>query len=141
MTTYNLELPSLDYIREGLQYTYEYWQPRNTFIRDVRNMLTGQNHIEAPTNTPYKIRIVHTYGLAAIINEKAARFTQLPTIQAVPDDETDESRESSSQLELALNMAMHEMERRSDGDVWARAVLDALIIDEGVERIERAPAA
>ena len=134
-------LPSTADIRESLSYAYDYWQPRNKFIAAMREMLTGQNKIAAPASTPYKIRILHTYLLAAVVNEKAARFTQLPTIQAVPNDSTDDSRVASSELELAINIAFNEMERRSDGDVWARAALDAIVLDEGVERIERAPAA
>ncbi len=103
-------------------------------------MLEGLNAIEAPTGTPYKIRTLHTYSLAALVNEKAARFTQLPLIQVVPEDEELESRAISSDLETAINVAFVEMERRSDGDVWSRAAIDAIYIDEGVERIERAPA-
>lgn len=141
MTNYHTDLPDIDAIREGLQYTYLYWQGRNKFINEVREMLGGNNKIAAPANTSYKIRVLHTYILAALTSEKAARFTQLPVIQAVPDDETPEAREASSELELAINVAMQEMERRSDGDVWSRIALDAIALDEGVERIERAPAA
>ena len=104
-------------------------------------MLEGRNLIEAPSNTPYKIRTVHSYSLASIANEKAARFTQLPTLQVVPTDDSRDARAKSSKLEKAINMAIQEMERRSDGDVWSRAVIDAIVLDEGVERIERAPAA
>lgn len=141
MTNYHTELPSDDDIQESLQYAYEFWQPRNKFIEDVRMMLEGKNKIEAPADTSYKIKVLHTYSLASIINEKSARFTQLPVIQVIPRGEEDTDRADSSQLELALNTAMQEMERQSDGDVWSRAVLDAISIDQGVERIERAPAA
>ena len=134
-------LPEPDEIRNSLQFAYDYWQNRNKFITDARQYLSGLNAIQAPKDTPYKIRTMHTYMLASVINEKAARFMQMPTIQAIPVDESDEARRKSSELELAINSAMFEMERRSDGDVWSRAVLDAIFLDEGVERVERAPAA
>ena len=140
-TDYYKDLPSDDYIREGLSYVHDLWRERNRFIDEVRRVVEGRNTIEAPKQTPYKIRTVHSYSLASIINEKAARFTQLPTIQVVPEDESLESRSKSSDIELAINIALQEMERRSDGDVWSRAILDAILLDEGVERIERAPAA
>ena len=138
---YYTGLPTDAEIREGLSYVHDLWRGRNKFIMKIREMLDGSNKIEAPLQTPYKIRTVHSYALASIANEKAARFTQLPIIQVVPSDETKEARAKSSQLELAINTALQEMERKSDGDVWSRAVVDAIIIDEGVERIERAPAA
>lgn len=139
---YYEELPESDDLRERYQFTYDYWQPRNRFIELMRQMLSGENKIEGPSgNIPYKVRTLHTYSLASIVNEKAARFTQLPLIQAVPEDEELESRIKSSDIETAINIAFTEMERRSDGDVWARCALDAIVIDEGVERIERAPAA
>ena len=134
-------LPTDAEIREGLSYVHDYWRERNKFIAQIREMLDGRNTIEAPKSTPYRIRTVHSYSLAAIANEKAARFTQLPTIQVVPTDETREARAKSTDLETAINVALQEMERRSDGDVWARAIIDAIVLDEGVERIERAPAA
>ena len=138
---YYTGLPTDAEIREGLSYVHDLWRGRNKFIQQIREMLDGSNKIEAPLQTPYKIRTVHSYSLASIANEKAARFTQLPIIQVVPSDETKEARAKSSELELAINTALQEMERKSDGDVWSRAVVDAIIIDEGVERIERAPAA
>lgn len=134
-------LPSNDEIQEGLTYVHEYWRDRNKFIAEIRDMLSGRNKIEMPAATAYKPRVVHSYALAAIINEKASRFTQLPTIQVVPDSPEHEARIKSSQLEMAINVAISEMERRSDGDVWARAAVDAIVLDEGIERIERAPSA
>ena len=138
---YFKDLPTDDYIREGLTYVHDYWRERNRFISQIREILEGRNKIDAPTGTPYKIRTVHSYSLAAIVNEKASRFTQLPVIQVIPTDETREARNESSIKEQAINAAMEEMDRRSDGDVWTRAAVDAIILDEGVERIERAPAA
>jgi len=139
--TYITDLPDDDAIREGLSYAYDFWQPRNKFISDMRDSMEGKNKIEAPTNTSYKIRTLHTYGMASVVNEKAARFSHLPVIQVVPAGDERDDRAASSELEKALNVATQEMERRSDGDVWSRCVLDAIYLDEGVERIERAPAA
>jgi hypothetical protein len=137
---YYEELPESEDLRERLEHTWEYWQGRNKYIRDIRKMLVGENTITGPTGTPYSIKTLHTYSLAALINEKAARFTQLPLIQVVPEDEEIEARAKSSDLETSINIALVEMERRSDGDVWSRAAIDAITLDEGIERIERAPA-
>ena len=139
--SYITDLPDESEIRESLQYAYDFWQPRNEFINDMRVMLSGANKIDVPANTSYKIRTLHTYLLAAFVNEKAARFSNLPLIQVIPRSDEQSSRVESSDLERAINVAMQEMERRSDGDVWSRAIIDAICLDEGVERIERAPAA
>src|SRR3990167_11213740 len=141
MYDYLSQLPDTNAFREGLEFALNFWQPRNRYIELVREMLEGRNSIAAPANTSYKIKTIHTYSLASIINEKAARFTHMPTIQVVPEDEEDTSISFANNLEKAINIAFGEMERRSDGDVWSRLILDALILDEGVERIERAPAA
>ena len=138
---YASSLPSSAEMAENLTSTIAYWSTRNKIIADMREMVIGKNSIPFPANTPYKIKVVHTYMLAAVINEKAARFLQQPQVQAIPGDIGPESRARSTELENALAAAFDEMELNGDGDVWSRLVLDAILLDEGVERIERAPAA
>lgn len=133
--------PNTGDIREMLSSTVEYWKDRNTVITDLRDMILGNNKISAPTSTQYKIRTLHTYLLASTFNEKVSRYTQQPLIQAIPSDITDDARHDSTELEKALEVAFYEMERKGDGDVWSRVALDAVMLDAGVERIERAPAA
>lgn len=142
MADYLTGLPSETDISQSLQWTLEHWRERNQFIADVRKMIAGMNKIQAPTSTQYKIRTMHTFYLATAVNEKAARFVHMPRVQVIPDEHLDpEARRESSDMEIALKAAMYEMERHGDGDVWGRMVLDAILLDEGVERIERAPAA
>jgi len=104
-------------------------------------MLEGLNPIQAPVATQYKIQTMHMYFLSSLANEKSARFLHQPSIQVIPADSSIESRKKSSKLEKALEAAFYEMERNGDGDVWSRIVFDAICFDQGVERIERAPAA
>lgn len=138
---YRIEVPDSEYIRDGLNFAIQYWRGRNSFITDVRKMLAGENAIQAPISSQYKIRLMHTYLLASIVNEKAARFLHQPEIQIIPDDETPEARARSTELEQGISRAFYEMERRGDPDSWSKLVVDSILIDEGVERIERATAA
>jgi hypothetical protein len=139
--TYATDFPSEHDFSERLLSTLQFWSDRNIFITRIRNMMSGSNPINAPKASQYKVRVIHTYLMAATVNEKAARFVQQPLIQAIPNNIDDDELVQSSQLENALSAAFYEMERNGDGDVWSRVVLDAIMLDEGVERIERAPAA
>jgi len=143
MADYTFKVPDVDYI--GTLYTdlIDTWSTRNEYIKTIREMLRGDNKIEFPTGTSYKIRVLHTYLLASIINEKTARYSQLPSIQVIPEltDDLKAERVKSSSIEHAIEIAQYEMERHGDGDVWSRVVSDAILLDQGVERIERASAA
>lgn len=140
---YNFEVPDIAEVRSGLSFVLEYWRPRNQYIEKVREMIAGKNTIKAPVNTPYTIQTYHTYMLTAAINEKHSRFLHLPTVQVVPPPSADlhQDRTESDELEIAFSACMYEMERNGSGDVWGRVLRDAIALDEGVELIERAPAA
>lgn len=141
MSNYSLELPNSGYISENFNYMLEYWRIRNKFIFDMRQMLVGENKITAPRSQQYKVRTMHTYYLASIVNDKLSRFTHVPEIQVIPDNESDDARAASTDLEQAINTMLYEMERRGDGDVWGRVLADVILLDMGVERIERSKAA
>lgn len=136
-----LGLPSEEDIADQLNAAIENWVGRNTMIQDVREMVAGQNSIAAPKSTQYIVRTGHTYMLAAVANEKSARFHSIPEIQVIPASTRREARTKSTKLEKALTVAFTEMERYGDGDVWSRVTMDAILLDEGVEKIEAAPAA
>src|SRR3990167_353250 len=125
-----------------LQWAIDYWRPRNEYIAQVRDALEGLNKISVPVSAQYKAKAVHLYLIAAILNEKTARFLDIPRAQVIIDDPTDNDAVAfSSELEQALNIAAYEMERKGDGDVWSRGTSDLIILDEMVEKIEMAPAA
>lgn len=129
-------------IEEQFRWAVDYWGPRNEFIKTARDTIDGKNLIKLPENVQYTARALHTYLLAGIINEKASRYMHLPTPQIIVDDPLeDESRANSTKLERALDVISYEMERRGDGDVWSRAMWDAILLDGGCELLERAPAA
>lgn len=136
---YLFDIPLNLEVEQDLQAAIELWKPRNQFIADMRDMLSGKNKIKAPESTQYQVRVAHTYALAAVINEKLSRFTHQPNIQVIPYTHTERSR--STRLEQALFSIFFEIERNGDGDVWSRVVHDAITLDEGVELIEAAPAA
>ncbi|KKL82815.1 hypothetical protein LCGC14_1981010, partial [marine sediment metagenome] len=117
---YGLSLPDPVELDHRFKYKLDYWVPgRNKFITDIRKMLNGQNRIAAPQSTQYKVKVLHTYILAALINEKTSRYTRLPNIQAIPDDDIDpEGRTKSSRIEKGINTANYEMDRQGDADVW-----------------------
>ena len=137
---YGLSLPDPVELDHRFKYKLDYWVPgRNKFITDIRKMLNGQNKISAPQSTQYKVKVLHTYILAALINEKTSRYTRLPNIQAIPDDDIDpEGRAKSSRIEKGINTANYEMDRQGDADVWGRAVRDAILIDGAVTKTVRA---
>lgn len=134
-------VPKAEEAMDTLNEMIHHWRGRNTMIKDVRMMSDGTNNINAPKSTQYQVRVGHTYMLASIMNEKSSRFLSVPQLQVVPEDDSPEARTKSSNLEHALNVAFSEMERQGDGDVWSRLVFDAILLDEGVEKIEAAPAA
>lgn len=136
-----LGLPSEEEVEERLNFAIEQWVGRNRMIQDTREMVAGGNAIAAPRSTQYVVRTGHTYMLAAIANEKSSRFLNIPEIQVIPTSNRPEARRKSTRLEQAVSVAFREMERNGDGDVWSRVVLDAILLDEGVEKIEAAPAA
>ncbi len=139
--SYATEMPNEKDFAERLFSTLQFWDDRNIFIERARRFMNGSNPIRAPRSTQYVTRVIHTYLMAATVNEKAARFVQQPLIQAIPNNIEETELTASSELEHAIAAAFYEMERNGDGDVWSRVVLDAIFLDEGVERIERAPAA
>lgn len=139
-TPYGLDLPDDATVTAQFRYLVQYWLNRNKFIKAARDANAGLNKIEAPVSTQYKVRVLHTYILSALMNEKTSRYSQRPTLQVIPDDDLDDSgREKSTRIERALNIGAYEIERRSDGDVWSRVVEDAHFLDEGVEQILAAP--
>ncbi len=117
------------------------WAPRNRLIKLVREMIEGKNKIPVPKRGLYTPRITRSYLLAGSINEKRARFMNYPQISVIPDGIGVSHQENASELERAFNQAMMEIDRNGGSDTWDRVVTDALALDEGVELIERAPAA
>lgn len=131
-------LPDEDDISGQFKFSLSYWNNRNRFILDMRKMQNGLNMIRAPKSTQYVIRTLHSYILATLINEKASRYLSRPNIQVVEDRVMeDEDRSKLTRIEKGLNIGGYEIERRSGGDTWDRAVVDAILLDMGVQRILR----
>ena len=136
------DLPKEELLTSQFAFLLNYWKVRNQFIGDMRNALAGLNKIEGPVSTQYIVKTLHTYILASLINEKASRYLPRPVIQCLPDDPLDDAaRSKSTRAEVGLNIAGYEIDRRSGGDSWDRAVRDALLLDMGVVRIDRGEAA
>ena len=127
-------------LKKSLSWLIQYWSGRNKYIDNIREALEGLNAITLPANTQYKAVAVHLYSLTAILNEKVSRYLSQPSYQVVIDNPTDvEAVTRSSRIEKALNVVSYEAERIGDGDVWNRVIVDAILLDEGVEKIEFAP--
>lgn len=136
------KLPNPDLLTNQFKFLLNYWRVRNNFIADMRKHLGGLNDIEGPVSTQYITKVLHTYILASLINEKASRYLPRPIIQCLTDDPLDdEARAKSTRAEEGINIANYEMERRGGGDVYDRAVRDALLLDMGVVRTDRGEAA
>ena len=102
---YLVDLPVEPDIAERLLSSIQFWQGRNSLITRVRSAIGGSNPIQAPQSAQYKVRIMHTYLMAATINEKAARFVQLPLVQVIPNSLDNENLVEASNLEKALKVA------------------------------------
>src|ERR1051325_2665993 len=108
----------------------QYWLPRDQLIDEFRKFMSGRNLIAAPKNKRFKIKPIHTYVLATLVNEKLSRFLSVPEIQIILNDELDpDHRSISSTLEKGINAIQYEMERFSDGAVWDRVILDSILVD------------
>ncbi len=134
-------LPDPGQIQLRLKQAVECWQDRDKIIRDLRAAEKGENPIQAPKATQYRVVVVHAYSLAAAINEKTARFLSKPEIAVIPNGTGQKARSEATELQNGINRVFEVMEEHSDGDTWSRALRDAILLDGGVERIERAPAA
>lgn len=133
-------LPTQTMATSQFKFLMRFWRTRNMFIRDMRNMQSGLNKIEAPSSTMYVVKVLHSYVVAAIMNEKSSRYLPRPIVQTIPDDDLDdEGRAKSTRIERAVNVGGYEVERRAGGDSWDRGVLDSLLLDMGVQRIQRSP--
>lgn len=132
---FGYDLPLDEVQTRRFQGSLNYWKGRNKFIKDMRAALSGNNPIEAPTSVQYKIRVIHGYVMATLLNEKLSRYLLRPVIQVIPEDGIDpEAMSKATRIEKAINLANYEIERKSDGDVWSRVIADAHMLDEGVEK-------
>src|SRR5687768_14726500 len=113
------KLPDSDLLVNQLSFLVKYWKNRNLFIKDMRAAQSGLNGIEGPKSAQYVVKVLHTYTLASLINEKTSRYLPRPVIQCIPEDPlSDESRRKSTENEQGLNVCGYELERRGGGDVW-----------------------
>lgn len=138
---YATTLPSSEEVKNRLRAVLEYWQHRNTVIDRVRKIVSGKNPIPVPKSTLFSPRIVRSFLLASTINEKRARFLSVPEVAVIPEGYGVDAQKRSSDIERALNEAMLVIDANGKNDAWDRAVTDAILLDEGIELIERAPAA
>jgi len=137
----DFDLPDQGQLAAMLRGSIDFWTPRNQLIDRLRKTRAGENAIEAPSTTQYKVMVKHTHFLEAIVNEKVARFDDLPAIKVTPIGTSGAARNFSTQMEKNINGIWAAIRRQSGGNVWSRQVEDAIFTDGGVSRIERAPAA
>lgn len=135
------DLPDPGQLQSILRAQIERWQPRNQLIKRLREAVAGQNPIKAPANTSYKVVVAHAYHLAAAISEKAARFEPIPNVKVFPHGIGKLALAASSRTEKWINRAFELIEEQSGGDSYGNQLLDAILTDGGVRRIERAAAA
>lgn len=129
-------LPSEETVTQQFRFLVKYWKNRNLFIRDMRASQSGLNKIEAPASTHYVIKVIHTFIMASLMNEKLSRYLARPVMQVIPNNPLDDdSREKSTRIENGLNIGGYEIERRTGGDTWDRVLLDTALLDMGVQRI------
>ena len=136
--SYRDQYPDEQQLYQEFDNLRQYWQKRDQLAKEFREHMSGVNAVDFPANTRYKVRTMHTYLLAGHIGQKVARYMAIPKLQVVINDPLDlDERATGSVNERAINVAQYEMERLGDGDVWSRVMLDAILLDTGIERIER----
>lgn len=133
------ELPTPQVMGERFREAVTFWSRRNAFIRAVRDMVNGRNQIQKPRPSQYVPVEVRSYLLTAAVNEKRARFLPVPEVAVIPESIGDERQAQATKLEKAINRAFYELERNGGGNTWEMVKTDAILLDEGVERIERFP--
>lgn len=138
---YSTTLPTNEELVDRFREAVKMWRGRNQLIKLVRDMIEGKNRIPVPKKALFAPRVARSYLLAASINEKRARFMNVPEVAVIPDGVGVSKQSEATEIERALNSAMLIMDRNGQTSSWDRAVLDSIALDEGVELIERAPAA
>ena len=140
---YAQSLPEPTRVRALLQRVIEWYSARDALINRYRLAIDGKNPIAAPTSLQYKVVVKHSFRLQSIRNEKRSRYRALPEFKVIPMEKRRDVRlrQKADDLELALNVAVENMETTSGDPVWSHVCDDVIMLDAGVERIERAPAA
>lgn len=138
---YSTTLPTNSELTERFKEAVKYWKGRNNLIKLVRDMIEGKNRIPVPKKALFAPRVVRSYLLASSINEKRARFMNVPEVAVIPDGIGVVHQQEATEKERAFNGAMMIMDKNGQTSSWDRAVMDSIALDEGVELIERAPAA
>lgn len=141
MAEYYEGTPEAPVLREQLSFAIDHWRYRNNLIKKVREMLAGENPISAPKSAQYKVQVMHTFHMLAIINEKMSRFLERPRIACVSSGVSQRSRDHATKQENWINEAWTQADMNAGTSVWNAVLRDALAFDLGVERIEAAPAA
>lgn len=125
--------------RDSLTWLKDYWRTRNDYIRVTKQSHEGLNEIPFPAATQYIAKVIHLGFFTAMQNEKVARYLEAPTFQVVINDPTDDAVvKKSTQIEKFLNTVSYEMERKGEGDVWNRVIMDAHLYDMGVYKMQLA---
>lgn len=138
---YALDLPEPSVIRALLERAIDMNRERDTMIAKFRDALDGKNPIAAPSSMQFKVVTKHGYHLRAAVNEKTARYRRIPEIKVVPFSIFKTAQREADQTEKSINIMLDTIDQTSGGNVWANVVHDVHVLDAGVERWERAPAA
>jgi len=133
------DLPEPPMFREQLAAVVDQWSHRNRIIDRVRDVATGRNPVRSPSGTQYKIQVMHSRHLLAALNEKTARFLDVPRIAVVSRGPEQKYVEQAASREKWINQAFVALDQNSGMPVWGALVRDAILFDLGVERIERSP--
>lgn len=137
---YAVDLPDPDDIPWMLDELVTFYEFRDELARKARAMEGGKNEILLPKAKGYVPVARRTYKLKSILNMKLSRFGHLPNAAVVARSEHRNHLDDAQDTENWLKEAISDMNRRARG-FWLPAVMDALLLDEGIIRVDRAPAA
>lgn len=117
-----------------------FYEFRDNLARRARDMEAGRNEITLPKAKGWVPVARRTFKLKSILNMKLSRFGHLPEAAIIARSDHQKHLDDAQAIENWLREAMAEINRKANG-FWLPAVLDALILDEGWVRVDRAPAA
>lgn len=126
--------PDPEYIARALPELFEIYEVRNEWIAKMRAHVNGENKIKVPTDTPYTVMTIHMMSLRAALNERLARFLQVPKYRITPPGWSDPAQNYASTNERALNEMMYWIRRQKDD--YGRCIADVLTFEGGCMRWE-----
>ena len=129
MAVKEVEAPLPQYIQDNLVDLFRHYRERNDMYDEIMSHANGKNEIMKPKTAGYQVMTLHMWYVRSYLNERLARFLQIPHYRFIPSGISEPAQSEASYNEKCLNTLMY-WARRGDDD-FGKAVADVLLIDGG----------